>query len=151
MGRAWVETQKERLLGETHGAGTGIDARRDLLRKPTAGRPACDAIRAVIGPMVMLSPGRNTRGRRGDRAARDANVPMASGTVEAANTTLVGVRMKRSGASWGRSGGTGVRAFRAVLTSDRFDAAWARMAATWRPPGAVRSANDNGLRLARVA
>ncbi len=77
----------------------------------------------------MISLGRNTRTRRGDRAARDANVPMASGTVAAANPTLVGVRMTRrsdtSGASWGRAGGTGVLAF---LKSDRLDAAWSRMA-----------------------
>ncbi len=128
---------------------------RYRLHKSTAGRGACDAIKAVIGPMVMLAPGRNTRTRRGDRAVRDAGVPMASGAVAAANKTLVGVRMTRhsdtSGASWGRSGGTGVLALRAVRTSDRFDAAWARMAATWRSPRAVQSANDNGLRLARVA
>ncbi len=86
-----------------------------------------------------------------DGAARDAGVPIASGAARAANKTLVGVRMKRSGASWGRSGGTGVLASRALLTSDRFDAAPARMAATWRPPGADRSVNDNGLRLARAA
>ncbi len=73
---------------------------------------------------AQVSPGRNTRGRMGGRALRveDAGGPMASGAVEAASTTRVEVCMTRSGASWGRSG---------VL--------------------AVRSANDNGHRLVRMA
>ncbi len=104
-GRDRVATRTARRPGATHGAGTVIDARRDRLRQPAAGRPAHDAIRAVIGPMVMTSLGRNTRARMGDRAARDTGVPMASGAVAAANPTLVGVRMTRSGANWGRSGG----------------------------------------------
>jgi len=150
-GRVGVETQKERWPGEVGGAGRVIDALRDLLRKQTEGSPASDAIRSVIGPMVMISLGRNNRTRMGSRAARDAGVPIAGGSVEAANKTLVGVRMKRSGASWGRAGGTGVLAFRTVRKSDRFDAAWARMAATWRSPEVINWANDNRFRLARVA
>ena len=48
-----------------------------------------------------------------------------SGEVEAANKMLVTHRLKRSGQRWGRDGGQGVLAFRALLKSDRFNRAWA--------------------------
>ena len=47
----------------THGAGKVIDALRSLLRRQTDGSLAHDAIRAVIGPMVMIAPGRTMRAR----------------------------------------------------------------------------------------
>ena len=61
---------------------------------------------------------------------------------------LVTHRLKRSGQRWGRDGGQGVLAFRALLKSDRFDRAWRlvvpkmeRSKKRWDPPKAA--ANDN--------
>ena len=106
----------------------------------------------------MIPPGRNTRTRMGPDgdgggAAHDAVGPlpdrvMGSGTVEAAGRTLAGVRMTRP---HGMIRGTGVPAVRALLTSDRSDAARARTAATWRVPGADRSDNDNRRHPAQAA
>ena len=57
-------------------------------------------------------------------------------------------RLKRSGQRWGRDGGQGVLAFRALLKSDRLDRAWrmvvpkmARSKKNWDPP--KTAANDN--------
>ena len=61
---------------------------------------------------------------------------------------LVTHRLKRSGQRWGRDGGQGVLAFRALLKSDRFDRAWPmlvprmkRSKQHWDPPKIA--ANDD--------
>ncbi len=92
-------------------------ARLSRLRRPA--RASRREGRAV-GPMMRSgpssAPGHDLSGpqhpwRMSCRAARDAGVPVAGGTVEAANKTLVGVRMTRPsdplGAGWGCAGGTG--------------------------------------------
>jgi len=53
-----------------------------------------------------------------------SNLPIGSGIVEAANKTLVTVRMKRAGARWRHPGGQGVLTFRALAKSERYDDAW---------------------------
>ena len=74
--------------------------------------------------------------------------PIGSGEVEAANKMLVTHRLKRSGQRWGRDGGQGGLAFRALLKSDRLDRAWAmivpgmeRSKKQWNP--VKTPANDN--------
>jgi hypothetical protein len=65
-----------------------------------------------------------------DLAAR--HLPIGSGVVEAANKTLVTVRMKRAGARWRQQGGQAVLTFRALAKSGRFDRAWSLLARNHR-------------------
>jgi hypothetical protein len=56
-------------------------------------------------------------------------LPIGSGVVEAACKTLGTQRMKRSGMMWGREGAQAILTIRGWTQSDRFDAAWALIAA----------------------
>ena len=74
--------------------------------------------------------------------------PIGSGEVEAANKMLVIHCLKRSGQRWGRDGGQGVLAFRALLKSDRFNRAWAMVLPRMKRSKKLRdppktAANDN--------
>jgi hypothetical protein len=60
-------------------------------------------------------------------------LPIGSGVVEAACKTLVTQRMKQSGMRWGEDGGQAVLTVRGwTQSSDRFDRAWALLAATYQ-------------------
>jgi len=60
-------------------------------------------------------------------------LPIGSGVVEAACKTLVAQRMKQSGMRWGEDGGQAVLTVRGwTQSSDRFDRAWALLAATYQ-------------------
>jgi hypothetical protein len=63
---------------------------------------------------------------------RAQNLPMGSGVVEATGKTLVTQRMKRSGQRWSIDGGQAILSFRALAQSDRFDAAWQLLSASYR-------------------
>ena len=65
-------------------------------------------------------------------ALRDAGVPIGSGVVEAACKTLVAQRMKHSGMRWSQEGGQAILNLRSWAQSDRFDRAWALIAAKYR-------------------
>ena len=54
------------------------------------------------------------------KQAIEANLPIATGPTEAAAKSLVGVRMKRSGARFSQHGGQTVLTLRASLRSGRF-------------------------------
>ena len=76
--------------------------------------------------------------------------------VEAANRTLVTVRMKRSGQRWGRDGGQGVLRFRSLPGSGRSGRAWAVLAPRLKRRGGrepPQSANENrtAAQVARAA
>ena len=71
----------------------------------------------------------------------DQNLPIGSGIVEAANRTLIAQRLKRSGQRWGKNGGQAVLSIRALVASNRFDAAWKAIVSTWKTPQ-----NDNNSR-----
>jgi len=60
--------------------------------------------------------------------AKENNYPIGSGIVEAACKSLVGQRMKRSGMSWGHHGGQSILTLRSLVKSNRFEAAWKRIA-----------------------
>jgi len=69
---------------------------------------------------------------RYQRFAADG-LPIGSGVVEAACKTLVTQRMKQSGMRWGEDGGQAVLTVRGWTQSgDRFDRAWALLAATYQ-------------------
>ena len=145
-GTAWFERWRHTLRHDPKGAGKLIDALRYLKRK---GKGAGDIERelAYFG---------GNRHRMECAGAAAAGFAIGSGAVEAANKTLVTVRMKRSGQRWGRDGGQGVLTFRALLKSGRFDRAWAVLAPRlkrrggWEPP---QSANRNrpAAQVARAA
>jgi hypothetical protein len=60
-------------------------------------------------------------------------LPIGSGVVEAACKTLVSQRMKLSGMRWGQEGGQAILTVRGWTQSgDRFDRAWALLAATYQ-------------------
>ena len=61
----------------------------------------------------------------GPKEEMDAPTKMLQGVHHATRyKTLVGARMKRSGQRWGMEGGKAILAFRALVKSGRFDAAW---------------------------
>ncbi|MEO7329580.1 MAG: hypothetical protein ABI193_13455 [Minicystis sp.] len=65
--------------------------------------------------------------------ARAQGLPIGSGVVEAACKTLATQRMKLSGMQWGTEGGQAILTLRGLTQSgDRFDRAWALLAATYQ-------------------
>ena len=65
---------------------------------------------------------------------RAQHLPIGSGVIEAACKTLVSQRLKRSGMRWREAGGQAILTFRAWCQSDRYDRAWALLAATYQQP-----------------
>ena len=65
-------------------------------------------------------------------ALRAEFLPVGSGPMEAACKTLATQRMKQSGMQWGEAGGQAILTPRAWSQSDRFDKAWALVAATYQ-------------------
>ena len=136
--KKWFKAKRRILRRDPDGVGKVIDALRYLLRKERGS----EEIRKVLGYF------RNNRSRMNYYHLAEEGYPIGSGEVEAANKMLVTHRLKRSGQRWGRDGGQGVLAFRALLKSDRFDRAWRlvvpkmeRSKKRWDPPKAA--ANDN--------
>ena len=134
----WFEAKRHILRRDPKVVGKVIDALRYLLRK---GRGS-EEIRKVLGYF------RNNRSRMNYYHLAEEGYPIGSGEVEAANKMLVTHRLKRSGQRWGRDGGQGLLAFRALLKSDRFNRAWAmvvprmkRSRKHWDP--LKSAANDN--------
>ena len=113
--KKWFKAKRRILRRDPDGVGKVIDALRYLLRK---GRGS-EEIRKVLGYF------RNNRSRMNYYHVAEEGYPIESGEVEIANKMLVTHRLKRSGQRWGRDGGQGVLAFRALLKSDRLDRAWA--------------------------
>ena len=56
--------------------------------------------------------------------AKENNLPIGSGVVEATCKSLVSQRLKRSGMSWQLNGGQSILTLRSLVKSQRFDAAW---------------------------
>ena len=136
--KKWFKAKRHILRDDPDGVGKVMDALRYLLRK---GRGSAE-IRKVLDYF------RNNRSRMNYYHVAEEGYPIGSGEVEAANKMLVTHRLKRSGQRWGRDGGQGVLAFRALLKSDRFNRAWAmvvprmkRSKKYWDP--SKTAANDN--------
>ncbi len=62
----------------------------------------------------------------------ELGLPIGSGVVESACKTLVTQRMKNSGMRWTQEGGQAILTMRSGCQRDRFDRAWALLAATYQ-------------------
>ena len=92
---------------------------------------------------------RNNRHRMRYAKLAKRNLPIGSGIVEAACKTLSS-RHKRSGMRWRTAGGQALFTLRSLVQSDRFDAGWRLLAATYRQdvdmPDNVVALNARGNR-----
>lgn len=115
------EKLRERLLTEDDGASSVIHALAYLHRKhPRLSR---------VGQVLRYF--RKNRKRMRYAEWKRAGLMIGSGVVEAACKTLVAQRMKLSGMRWGSHGAQAILTMRGWDQSDRFDEAWALVAATY--------------------
>lgn len=110
------------LLEDQAGVGKVIRA-LDYLRKKN---PSIKKVAQVLAYV------RKNRSKMQYATWRDQGLPIGSGVVEAACKTLVTQRMKNSGMRWGKEGGQAVLTVRGWTQSDRFDEAWALLAAEYQ-------------------
>ena len=75
---------------------------------------------------------RTHRARMQYAKSHAAHLPVGSGCVEAACKSLVTRRLKGGGMRWGPDGGQALLTLRSLQQSNRFDAAWALLAATYK-------------------
>jgi hypothetical protein len=132
-------------LAAVYGEGTK-EARRRLEDLRHVLRHHEDGLESVIRSLAYLAkkhPGkkrvaqvlgyfRRNRRRMTYAAFANAGLPIGSGVVEAACKTLVTQRLKRSGMSWSQEGAQAILTPRAWTQSDRFDLAWALLAAAYK-------------------
>jgi hypothetical protein len=99
----------------------GIDKVRQSLRNQ--GR---ETTRQKVSKEVnkVLTYLKNNRLRAAYKFAEDNHLPLATGPTEAAAKSLVGVRLKRSGARYSQHGGQTILTLLAAHKSNRFDALW---------------------------
>lgn len=109
----WVETLKAYE--------DGLERVRQSLRHFSRAATKASARKAIDRVLVYM---KNNRHRAAYKAAEDKNLPLATGPTEAAAKSLVGVRMKRSGARYSQHGGQTILTLLAAHKSRRFDALW---------------------------
>ena len=111
---AWTAARLDRLWeGKPHAV---LSALRHL--KPKAPRVA----KAQVADNIVYF--QNQQGRMHYDQYRAAGLPLGSGTVESAATTLVHLRLKRPGRGWCRANAQSMLAALSELNSDRFDLTW---------------------------
>ncbi|MBK6514528.1 MAG: hypothetical protein IPG04_10525 [Polyangiaceae bacterium] len=116
------ELLRERLLTEDDGAQAVIRALDYLRRKhPRIQR---------VGQVVRYF--RKNKARMRYAEWKRAGLMIGSGVVEAACKTLVAQRLKLSGMRWSGRGAQAILTMRGWDQSDRFDEAWALLAATYQ-------------------
>jgi hypothetical protein len=99
----------------------GVDrVRRALLRHRRS--LTSNTKRATVRKVLTYL--RRGKARMSYRPADEQNLPIATGATEAAAKSLVGVRMKRSGARYSQHGGQTILTFLAAHKSRRFDLLW---------------------------
>jgi hypothetical protein len=109
----WIETLKA--------YDDGLERVRQCLR-----RFSRDATKAKVKKAVdrVLEYMKNNKDRAGYKSAEDKKLPLATGPTEAAAKSLVGVRLKRSGARYSQHGGQTILTLLAAHKSGRFDTLW---------------------------
>lgn len=118
------EALRERLLTEDRGVEAVIDALAYLKRT----HPRLAKVKTVLAYFR-----KNRHRMRYAQWKRDGFM-IGSGVVEAACKTLVAQRLKLSGMRWGTRGAQAILTMRGWDQSDRFDEAWALVAATYERP-----------------
>jgi hypothetical protein len=133
-------------LGAVYGEGS-VEARQHFEDLRTRLRDTPDGVASVIRALAYLHkkhPGtkpvesalkffRKRRHRMHYHDVAAQHLPIGSGVQEAACKTLASQRMKLSGMQWGREGGQAILTLRGWTQSgDRFDRAWALLAATYQ-------------------
>ncbi len=133
-------------LGSVYGNGT-VEARKRFEALRFVLREEADGAEKVIRALDYLRKRhpkdkevakeltyfRNNRHRMRYQQFAAEGLPIGSGVVEAACKTLVTQRMKQSGMRWGEDGGQAILTLRGWTQSgDRFDRAWALLAATYQ-------------------
>lgn len=119
--RPTFERLRERLLTEDDGAKVVIDAVARLKRKFPR--------RAKIAKVLNYL--RKNRHRMRHAEWKRQGYMIGSGVVEAACKTLVAQRLKLNGMRWGARGAQAILTMRGWDQSERFNAAWALVAATY--------------------
>jgi len=119
--RARLVELRHRLAEEDEGAERVIGALAYLAKK----HPRSVTIKRALGYF------RKHRHRMSYAALKKRGLPIGSGVVEAACKTLVAQRLKRSGMRWSEDGAQAILTPRGWVQSDRFDEAWALIAATF--------------------
>lgn len=115
------ETLRETLRDEVGGVTKIIRALAHLVSK----HPRKQKLRVELGYF------RKHRKRMHYAVLKQKGLMIGSGIVEAACKTLVAQRLKQSGMRWGSTGAQAILTARAWDQSERFDAAWALLAATY--------------------
>jgi hypothetical protein len=115
------ELLRERLLTEDRGAQAVIDALSYLRRT----NPRIAKVKTVLRYF------RKNKHRMRYAQWKREGFMIGSGVVEAACKTLVAQRLKLSGMRWGTRGAQAILTMRGWDQSDRFDEAWALVAATY--------------------
>lgn len=109
------------LLEEVDGVGTVIRALAYLRAK----HPSNRRIATELGYF------RKRRNRMLYAEMKSQGLPIGTGVMEAACKTLVTQRLKQSGMRWSHQGGQAILNLRGWAQSERFDHAWALLAATF--------------------
>ena len=131
--------------GAAYGDGS-VKARRQFELKRHILRHEVDGVDVVIRSLAYLAGKhprsshirkalgyfRDNRTRMNYAELAAQNLPIGSGIVEAACKTLVAQRLKLSGMRWGAEGSQAILNLRAWHQSDRFDKAWALIAAQYK-------------------
>lgn len=115
------EALRERLLNEDDGAKAVVAALAHLKRK----HPRLKRVAQVLAYF------RKNKHRMRYAEWKRQGFMIGSGVVEAACKTLVAQRLKLSGMRWGTHGAQAILTMRGWDQSDRFDEAWALVAATY--------------------
>lgn len=132
-------------LGEAYGDGSKEARRRfeDMCWRLRHDEDGLESVIRALGYLAKKHPQASTiksvlgyfrRNRRRMTYAIFASqgLPIGSGVVEAACKTLVTQRLKRSGMTWSEAGAQAILTPRAWTQSDRFDHAWALLAAAYK-------------------
>lgn len=132
-------------LGAAYGDGTVQAQRRfnDLRHALRHDPQGVEKVVAALGHLRRMHPHskriptelayfRNNRHRMRYAELAEQGIPIGSGVVEAACKTLVAQRLKCSGMRWGQDGGQAILTVRGWTQSERFDEAWALLAATYQ-------------------